>query len=198
MAERNAALSRETAETTIEITIDIDGEGNSTVDTGIPFVDHMLDSFATHGLFDLTVRANGDLDVDDHHTLEDIGIVLGSAFSEALGNRRGIQRFADSRVPLDEALSTITVDISGRPYFEFSGEFSQDRVGGITSDMARHFWRSFVFNAEVTAHVEIRGENTHHEVEALFKGFARTLDEATKIDDRRGIPSTKGELVNDG
>jgi imidazoleglycerol-phosphate dehydratase len=195
MTERTAAVTRETAETEIKLILDVDGEGDATVDTGIGFYDHMLDSFATHGLFDLTVECDGDLDVDDHHTVEDIAIALGEAFTEALGDKRGIQRFADRRVPLDEAVAAVVVDVSGRPYFAFEGEFSQDAVGGMTSHMAKHFLRSLATNAGLTLHAEVTGENAHHEIEALFKCLARALDDATRIDERRGdAPSTKGEL----
>ena len=195
MTERTAAVTRETAETEIKLILDVDGEGDATVDTGIGFYDHMLDSFATHGLFDLTVECDGDLDVDDHHTVEDVAIALGEAFTEALGDKRGIQRFADRRVPLDEAVAAVLVDVSGRPYFAFEGEFSQDAVGGMTSHMAKHFLRSLATNAGLTLHADVTGENAHHEIEALFKCLARALDDATRIDERRGdAPSTKGEL----
>jgi len=195
MTDRTAAVTRETAETDIEVTLDIDGDGDTTVDTGIGFFDHMLDSFGTHGLFDLTVACDGDLEIDDHHTVEDVGITLGDAFAAALGDKRGISRFADRTVPMDEAAADIVVDISGRPYFAFDGEFSQDSVGEMTSYMARHFLRSLATNAGLTLHASVRGENAHHEIEALFKGLARALDDATRIDDRRAdAPSTKGEL----
>jgi imidazoleglycerol-phosphate dehydratase len=193
--DRTAARSRETAETTIDMTLDVDGEGDAHVDTGIGFFDHMLESFAKHGLFDLTVECDGDLEIDDHHTVEDVALVLGAAFEEALGDKRGIRRFADRRVPLDEAVASVVVDVSGRPLFRFDGEFSEERVGEFTSVMARHFARSLAMQGGLTLHVEVSGENAHHEVEALFKALARTLDDATRIDDRRSdTPSTKGEL----
>ncbi|MBV0925731.1 imidazoleglycerol-phosphate dehydratase HisB [Halomicroarcula limicola] len=195
MSDRTAAVTRETAETDIEVTLDIDGDGDSTVDTGIGFFDHMLDSFATHGLFDLTVHCDGDLEIDDHHTVEDVAIALGEAFEEALGEKRGIVRFADRKVPLDEAVASVVVDVSGRPYFGFDGEFSQGRVGEMTSHMAKHFGRSLATNAGLTLHCGVTGENAHHEIEALFKGLARALDDATRIDERRSdVASTKGEL----
>jgi len=195
MTDRTAAVTRETAETNIEVTLDVDGDGESTVDTGVGFFDHMLDSFATHGLFDLTVHCDGDLEIDDHHTVEDVAITLGEAFTAALGEKRGIVRFADRRVPLDEAVAGVVVDVSGRPYFAFDGEFSQGRVGGMTSHMAKHFCRSLATNAGLTLHVEVAGENAHHEIEAMFKGLARALDDATRIDERRSdVASTKGEL----
>jgi imidazoleglycerol-phosphate dehydratase len=194
MNDRTAAVKRETSETAIEATLDLDGDGDSTVETGIGFLDHMLESFARHGLFDLTVRADGDLEVDDHHTIEDVGIVLGEAFADAVGEKRGIERFADRRIPMDEAQARIVLDLSGRPYFDFDGSFSQARVGAFTSVMARHFLRSFAHNAGVTLHAEVEGGNAHHEIEAVFKCLARALDDATRIDERRGVPSTKGEL----
>jgi len=195
MSERTAALSRETAETEVEVTIDVDGDGDATVDTGIGFFDHMLESLATHGLFDLTVRCDGDLAVDDHHTVEDVAITLGRALDEALGEKRGIARFADRRVPMDEAVASVVLDVSGRPHFAFEGEFSQESVGEMTSYMARHFLRSLSTNAGLTLQASVDGENAHHEVEALFKALARALDDATRIDERRSdAPSTKGEL----
>jgi imidazoleglycerol-phosphate dehydratase len=195
MTERTAAVTRETAETEIEVTLAVDGDGDATVETGIGFFDHMLSSFAMHGLFDLTVRCDGDLDVDDHHTVEDIAIAVGEAFDEALGEKRGIRRFADRRVPLDEAIASVVVDVSGRPYFAFDGAFSQESVGGMTSHMAKHFCRSLATNAGLTLHAGVEGENAHHEIEALFKCLARALDDATRVDERRSdTPSTKGEL----
>jgi imidazoleglycerol-phosphate dehydratase len=195
MTDRTAAVTRETAETDVEVTVDLDGDGDATVDTGQGFLDHMLESFATHGLFDLTVRCDGDLEIDAHHTVEDVAITLGQAIDEALGDKRGISRFADRRVPLDEAVAGVVVDVSGRPYFAFEGEFSEELVGGMTSGMAAHFCRSLATNAGLTLHVEVDGENAHHEVEATFKALARALDDATRIDERRSdVASTKGEL----
>ncbi|WP_115863269.1 imidazoleglycerol-phosphate dehydratase HisB [Halorussus litoreus] len=195
MSDRTAAVTRETAETDIEVTLDVDGEGDATVETGVGFFDHMLESLAKHGLFDLTVRCDGDLEIDDHHTVEDVAIALGEAFDEALGEKRAIERFADRSVPLDEAVAEVVVDVSGRPLFEFDGEFSQDRVGELTSVMAEHFFRSLAMNAGLTLHVSVRGENAHHEIEAAFKSVARALDDATRIDERRSdVASTKGQL----
>mgnify|MGYP000675232158 CR=1 FL=1 len=193
MSERVGTASRGTAETEIEVRIDVDGDGESEVDTGIGFFDHMLASFATHGRFDLQLVADGDLHIDDHHTVEDAGIVLGDALADALGEKAGVERFADRRCPLDEAVGDVVLDLSGRPYFEFSGTFSQDRVGELTSDMARHFFRSVAMNAGFTLHCDVEGENAHHEIEALFKSFARALDDATR-ERGGGVPSTKGEL----
>ncbi|WP_247003450.1 imidazoleglycerol-phosphate dehydratase HisB [Halosolutus gelatinilyticus] len=195
MSDRTATITRETTETAIECAIAIDGTGEATVETGIGFFDHMLTSFAKHGLFDLDVDCDGDLEIDDHHTVEDVAIVLGEAFDEALGDRSGIVRYADRRVPLDEAVASAVVDVSGRPRFYFDGEFSQAAIGEFTSDMARHFGESLAMNAGLTLHLAVEGENAHHEVEALFKALARTLDDATRIDERRdGTPSTKGTL----
>jgi imidazoleglycerol-phosphate dehydratase len=195
MSDRRATVERSTAETSIELSLDVDGEGEADVETGVGFLDHMLASFAKHGLFDLRVACDGDLEVDEHHTVEDVAITLGDAFDEALGDRRGVVRFADRRVPLDEAVASVVLDLSGRPYFSFEGSFSQERVGEFTSDLARHFARSLATNARVTLHAGVEGENAHHEVEALFKGLARAFDDATRVDERRGgTPSTKGEL----
>ena len=194
--ERTATVERETGETTVSVELVVDGDGDGSAETGIGFYDHMLESFAKHGLFDLTVTCDGDLAVDDHHTVEDVAIALGEAFDRALGDRAGIRRFADRRVPLDEAVASVVLDCSGRPHAEFRGAFSQEEVGEFTSDMARHFARSLATNAEVTLHAEIeRGANAHHEVEALFKGLARAFDDATRHDPRRSdTPSTKGTL----
>ena len=195
MSDRTAAVTRETAETAVEVTLALDGDGDSTVDTGIGFFDHMLAAVARHGLFDLTVQCDGDLDVDDHHTVEDVAITVGEAFAEALGDKRGIARYADLRVPMDEAVAEVVVDVSGRPRFYFDGTFSQAAVGEFTSDMARHFAETLAMNAGLTLHATVEGDNAHHEVEALFKALARALDDATRIDDRRSdTPSTKGEL----
>ena len=195
MTDRTAAVTRETAETDVEVTLSLDGDGDSTVDTGIDFFDHMLESLAKHGLFDLTARCDGDTEVDDHHTVEDVAIATGEALEEALGDKRGIVRYADRKVPLDEAVAEVVIDVSGRPRFYLEGEFSQESVGGFTSDMARHFAETLATNAGLTLHVAVDGENAHHEIEALFKTLARALDDATRIDDRRGdTPSTKGEL----
>ncbi|WP_053946769.1 imidazoleglycerol-phosphate dehydratase HisB [Halolamina sediminis] len=195
MTDRHATVARETAETEIDCTLTLDGSGDSEVDTGIGFLDHMLDAFARHGLFDLELTCDGDLEIDDHHSVEDVAIVLGQAFDEALADRSGIRRFADRRVPMDEAQAGVVVDVSGRPYFRFDGEFSQEEVGEFTSVLARHFARSLGQHAGLTLHCEIEGDNAHHEVEALFKGLARALDDATRLDERRGdTPSTKETL----
>ncbi len=195
MSERRATVSRETAETRIDCSLAIDGDGASSVDTGVGFLDHMLETVARHGLFTLELTCDGDLEIDEHHSVEDVAIVLGQAVDEALGDRAGIRRFADRTVPMDDAQATAVVDVSGRPYFRFDGEFSQATVGGFTSVLARHFLRSLGLHAGLTLHCEIDGENAHHEIEALFKAFARVLDDATRLDERRSdTPSTKGEL----
>lgn len=195
MSPREATIQRETAETSIELSLCVDGQGHSTIDTGIGFFDHMLTSLSTHGLFDIELTVDGDLEVDEHHTIEDVGIVFGQALDEALGDRAGIRRYADRQVPLDEAVASVVVDVSGRPGFYFDGTFSQEQVGEVTSQLAPHFWRSVTTHAGITAHARIEGANAHHEIEALFKAFARAIDDATRIDDRRGdIPSTKGSV----
>ncbi|ADD05304.1 Imidazoleglycerol-phosphate dehydratase [Natrialba magadii ATCC 43099] len=195
-SERRATVTRDTGETEIECTLTVDGDGSATVDTGIGFFDHMLTAFARHGLFDLELECDGDLEIDDHHTVEDVAIVLGSAFDEALDDRAGIVRYADRRVPLDEAVADVVVDVSGRPRFYFDGAFSQDQIGEFTSDMARHFAESLAMNAGLTLHAGVTGENAHHEAEALFKALARSLDDATRVDERReDAPSTKGTLT---
>jgi len=195
MSDRTASVSRATTETEIDVSLTVDGDGEATVDTGVGFFDHMLTSFARHGLFDLTVDCDGDLHVDEHHSVEDVAIVLGAAFDEALGDRQAIRRFADRTVPMDEARATVVLDVSGRPYFAFEGTFSQERVGEFTSVLARHFLRSLTENAGLTLQASVDGDNAHHEIEALFKATARAMDDATRLDDRRSdAPSTKGEL----
>jgi len=193
MSERTGTAERETGETAVSVELALDGDGEADVDTGIGFFDHMLDAVARHGRFDLTVDADGDLEVDEHHTVEDVGIVFGRALDEALGDRAGIERFADRRVPLDEAVADVVLDVSGRPLFRFSGSFSEERVGEFTSDLARHFWRSVATNADLTLHAGVEGRNAHHEVEALFKACARALDDAARVRGG-GVPSTKGDL----
>lgn len=195
MADRAAAVTRETAETTVEVTLELDGDGESTVDTGVGFFDHMLETFAVHGLFDVTVRCAGDLEIDAHHTVEDVALTLGQAVDQALGERSAIERFGDRRVPLDEACATVALDISGRGQFHFDGAFAQPMVGEMPSDMGRHFFGSFARAAGITLHASVTGTNTHHEIEALFKAVARALDDATQVDDRRSAPpSTKESL----
>jgi len=190
---RESKISRKTNETEIELKINLDGSGNSDINTGIAFFDHMLNSFAKHGSFDLTIKTHGDLTVDDHHTVEDIGITLGSAILKALGDKKGIERFSDARVPMDEAIASAAVDISGRSFLVFNAKFTNPNIGGLTSQNVRHFFESLTVNAGINAHLEVTGENDHHKVEALFKAFGIALKRAIRVTGS-GIPSTKGVL----
>lgn len=194
--ERKGTAERETGETSVSVEFVVDGEGESDVDTGVAFLDHMLEAVAKHGLFDLKVDADGDLETGDHHTVEDTGIVLGRAFADAVGDGAGIERFGDRRAPLDEAVASAVVDISGRGQAFVSLPLERDAVGDLTNEMVPHFFGSFARNAGVTLHVEGEGDNDHHLVEAGFKAFALALDDATRYDERRegDVPSTKGEL----
>lgn len=193
--ERRVEYERSTDETDVSVSLNIDGDGDVDVETGIPVFDHFLTAFAYHGRFDLQVDADGDLDTGVHHTVEDTAITLGEAFHEALGDRHGIERFEDCRIPLDEAVAEVTLDVSGRPHCQQRGSFSTDRVDDLPSYMIRHFFNSLAVNAAVTLHTEVDGENTHHEGEALFKAVGRALDVATRRVDARGEPpSTKGTL----
>ena len=178
------------------MTLSLDGNGKSDIRTGIGFFDHMLEGFARHGLFDLTVQTEGDLQVDDHHTIEDTGIVLGTAIKEALGDKQGIRRYGSSILPMDETLVMTALDLGGRPWFTFDGEFRSDRCGGMGTQMIREFFYAVSYNAGMNLHMRILdGQNDHHKMEALFKSFARSLDEAVTIDPRiNGILSTKGSL----
>jgi Imidazoleglycerol-phosphate dehydratase len=191
---RTATVHRQTKETDITIELNIDGKGNATVDTGIGFFDHMLTSFAKHGLVDLTLKAKGDLSVDDHHTVEDVGIALGEAYKKALSDKAGIERFGHALVPMDEALATVAVDISGRGHTVFKAEFHGPKIGEYSTVMTRHFVDSFARAAGITIRVEIDGEDDHHMVEAMFKALALSLGTATTKNERRGMPSTKGVL----
>ena len=193
---RKGEVHRATRETDISLSLDIDGTGAGAIDTGIPFFDHMLTSFARHGRMDLTIRAVGDLEVDAHHTIEDIGIVLGTALSEAIGDGRGITRFADAAVPMDEALARAALDVGGRGYLVFEGSFSPAGPGGIPGDLIEHFFYSLCNHAGITAHIAVAGRNDHHICEAAFKAFARALRAAVAIDPAAGgdVPSTKGTL----
>jgi imidazoleglycerol-phosphate dehydratase len=194
---RVGEVERKTKETELKIRIDLDGRGESRVHTGIGFLDHMLETFARHGLFDLVVEARGDLQVDGHHTVEDTGIALGQALALALGDRAGIRRFADVIIPLDEALVRAVVDVSGRPFLAYQVDIPKwQMLGDYDVFLTPEFFRAVVHNAGLTVHLDaIRGDNPHHLVEATFKAFARALDEATAIDPRvRGVPSTKGVL----
>ena len=190
---RESKVSRKTNETDIEVKINLDGSGNTDINTGIAFFDHMLNSFAKHGSFDLTIKARGDLTVDDHHTVEDAGITLGSAIAKALGDKKGIERFADARVPMDEALATAAVDISGRSFLIFNAKFTDPKIGGFNSQNTHHFFESLTSNAGINVHLGVIGENDHHKAEALFKAFGIALKRAVKITGS-GVPSTKGVL----
>jgi imidazoleglycerol-phosphate dehydratase len=196
---RVAERARKTRETEITVRLDLDGSGEADIHTGIGFFDHMLEALARHGLFDLRVRCQGDLHVDAHHTVEDVGLVLGAAFLEALGEKRGIARYADATVPLDEALVRAVVDVSGRPFLHYAVPLppNQPRIGDFDAALAAEFWRAFATEARLTLHLDaLRGRNAHHIVEASFKAAARALDAATRADPRRGatVPSTKGVL----
>ena len=194
---RVAEINRKTKETDIFLKLNIDGSGKSEIDTGVGFFDHMLTLFAAHGMFDLVVKCNGDLQVDAHHTVEDVGICLGQAFSEALGDMKGIKRYADKIVPMDEALVLVAVDISGRPHLSFDLPVPYGTVGNFDTELVNEFFYSFIRNAKMTLHIKkFNGLNTHHIIECCFKAFGRTLDEATMIDERRAdvLPSTKGVL----
>ncbi|MDK2891539.1 MAG: imidazoleglycerol-phosphate dehydratase [Methanoculleus sp.] len=192
---RKNEVHRTTKETDITLSLDLDGTGAGTIETGIPFFDHMLASFARHGHIDLTVRAAGDLAVDAHHTIEDIGIVLGIALAEAVGDGKGITRFADAAVPMDEALARVALDLGGRGYLVFEAAFSPAGPGGIPGDLIEHFFYSLCNHAGITAHITVTGRNDHHMCEAGFKAFARALRAAVAIDPTIGdVPSTKGTL----
>jgi imidazoleglycerol-phosphate dehydratase len=194
---RTATITRKTGETDIHLTLNIDGSGKAQIATGIGFLDHMLTLFAAHGLFDLTVKATGDLHVDDHHCAEDVCICLGKALDQALGDRRGLVRTAHSYVPMDEALALVAVDLGGRPYCVFSADFVTPRLGQLGTDLIFHLFESLAVHGRMNLHARVEyGRNDHHKVEALFKALARALDAATEIDPRRqGVPSTKGTLT---
>lgn len=190
---RSAKVSRKTGETDIRIKLNIDGTGDSDIDTGIGFFDHMLTAFSKHGNFDLTVRASGDLVVDDHHLIEDTGIVLGQAFAEALGDKTGIARFGEARIPMDEALASVALDLGGRSYLTLDAKFIASKVGEFSTQMVRHFFESVIQNSKINMHASVYGDNDHHKIEALFKAFAYALRRATVIEGE-GIKSTKGTL----
>lgn len=193
---RNFSISRETAETKIELDLNIDGSGSSDIQTGIGFFDHMLTLLTKHGLFDLKVRCDGDLEVDQHHSVEDVGIALGQAFHEAIGTKEGINRYASVTIPMDEALTNVSLDISGRAYLVYNVEGLKDKVGNFDTELVEEFFQAFSSNAKINLHINLLyGRNTHHIIEAIFKGFGRALDEATLKSKRiKGIPSTKGVL----
>ena len=196
-ARRAARIERNTAETKIVVELDLDGTGRAELATGVPFLDHMLDQLARHGMVDLTVRAQGDLHIDAHHTVEDIGITLGQAFKAAVGDKKGIVRYGHAYVPLDEALSRVVIDLSGRPGLEFHVPFTRAMIGTFDVDLTHEFFQGFVNHAQVTLHVDnLRGDNAHHQAETVFKAFARALRAAVAVDARAAtaIPSTKGTL----
>ena len=194
--ERIADCKRTTKETDIALTLNLDGSGKADIDTGIGFFDHMLDGFSRHGMFDLNVRVKGDLIVDCHHTIEDTGIVLGTAIKEAVGDKKGMKRFGSCILPMDETLVLCAVDLSGRPYLSFDGEFTTDRVGYMDTEMVKEFFYAISYTAGMNLHIKVlSGGNIHHMIEAMFKAFARALDEATGFDPRiTDILSTKGSL----
>ena len=197
MADRKATIKRDTLETQIQVSINLDGTGDYNVDTGVPFLDHMLDQVARHGLIDLDIKAKGDLHIDAHHTVEDVGITLGQAFAEAVGDKKGIRRYGHAYVPLDEALSRVVIDFSGRPGMEYGVDFTRARVGDFDMDLLSEFFQGFINHAQVTLHIDcIRGKNAHHIAETVFKAFGRAVRMAIEMDSRMGdtLPSTKGSL----
>lgn len=194
--ERQADVTRKTKETDISVALNLDGSGKSSIDTGIGFFNHMLDGFARHGFFDLDIKIKGDLQVDGHHSVEDAGIVLGTAIKEALGGKTGIKRYGSSILPMDDALALCAVDLCGRPYFVFDCEFTAERVGELDTELVREFFYAVSYSAGMNLHIKmLSGVNNHHMIEALFKAFARALDEATGKDTRiKDVLSTKGSL----
>lgn len=197
MAERSAAVKRDTLETQIQVSVNLDGTGQSSFETGVPFLDHMLDQVARHGLIDLDIQASGDLHIDAHHTVEDIGITLGQAFAQAVGDKKGIRRYGHAYVPLDEALSRVVIDFSGRPGIEFNVEFPRATIGDFDVDLFFEFFQGFINHAQITLHIDcIRGRNAHHIAETIFKAFGRALRMALEPDARMAgvLPSTKGAL----
>jgi imidazoleglycerol-phosphate dehydratase len=194
---RTAKINRNTLETQISVSINLDGTGVSSFNTGVPFLDHMLDQIARHGMMDIEVNAKGDLHIDAHHTVEDIGITLGQAFAQAIGDKKGIRRYAHAYVPLDEALSRVVLDISGRPGLEFDCTFTRAAIGSFDVDLIHEFFQGFVNHANITLHIDnLKGHNAHHQAETIFKAFGRALRMAVELDARMvGImPSTKGSL----
>lgn len=194
---RTATIERNTQETRIRVAVNLDGTGARTLNTGVPFLDHMLDQIARHGLFDLDIHCDGDTHIDDHHSVEDVGITLGQAFAAAAGNKAGLRRYGHAYVPLDESLSRVVVDLSGRPGLFYHVDYARARIGAFDVDLAREFFQGFVNHALATVHIDnLRGENAHHQCETIFKAFGRALRMAAEVDPRAGdtIPSTKGAL----
>jgi len=193
---RLSEVRRQTKETDVRVKLNLDGSGKSTITSGLPFLDHMLELFAKHGLFDLSVNCRGDLEVDDHHSVEDIAICLGRAVSEAIGDKKGITRFGDAIVPMDEALCRVVIDLSGRSYLIYEVNTKRQRIGNFSVELAEHFWRSFAESAKCNLHIDcLRGRNTHHMLEGTFKATARALRQAVALDSRiTGVLSTKGSL----
>lgn len=194
--ERSAKVTRTTKETDITLDLNLDGTGESNIDTGIGFFDHMLNSFVKHGFFDMNVKVSGDLIVDGHHTVEDTGIVIGQAIKEALGEKIGVKRYGSSYLPMDETLVLCAIDLSGRPYLVFDAEFTQEKVGYLDTELVREFFYAISYSAGMNLHIKlIHGSNNHHIIEAIFKAFARALDEASGIDERiKKVLSTKGSI----
>jgi imidazoleglycerol-phosphate dehydratase len=193
---RTAKVSRKTKESDITVELEIDGAGQASIQTGMPFFNHMLDSFSRHGFFDIQIAAKGDLEVDFHHTVEDVGLALGQAFKDALGDKHGIRRFGEASCPLDEALAEVVVDLSGRPYLYYNVKIRPGRVGDFDTDLPHEFYAGFANQLGMNLHIDVpRGENPHHIIEACFKAFARAMDAATQVDPRvQGVLSTKGSL----
>lgn len=193
---RQSDVSRKTNETNIQLAFNVDGTGISEIETDVPFLNHMLDLFTKHGQFDLNIKAQGDIEIDDHHTVEDIGICLGQTLREALGDKRGIKRYSSVFVPMDEALAQVVIDVSNRPHFEYRAEYPSSQVGSFQTELVHEFLWKFALEARITLHVIVHyGQNTHHMIEAIFKALGRAVDEATTIDPRvTGVPSTKGVL----
>lgn len=194
---RAGSVTRSTTETDVAVSVNLDGSGKAEIATGVGFLDHMLELLARHALFDLTVKVDGDLHVDQHHSVEDCGIALGEAFRQALGDKRGITRYAEVHLPMDETLTRVAIDISGRPFLVFRTAFTRDKIGEFDTELVREWFQAFAINAGITLHVEtLYGENSHHIAESCFKGLARALRKAVTIDPREGerVPSTKGAL----